>query len=460
MAVAESISPATEQDPTVSRFDRQVRDYFHVARSLSWQRHAIFFAATGLAAAYFDSVTTITCYIGVLLCEIMEYGIARRVDKLPFIDRRMSWKITGWIIVNTVLSAVAICTFVFTIALQQGVGGHFTPLFFLFAAALFAAMNNHQIISVLAVRLSIYAITFFSIVLFDIFLVNPPISSELWLHFFTVVFVMYFIVDCSFVYLRMYRANMRQFEELQAEHERTKAALEIKSQFVAIVSHELRTPLTSIKGSLDLMKSGLIGPVPKEMQGILDIASKNSARLADLINDLLDLQKLESGEVNYRFLPMDVRELAIEAVEANRGYADSLGMEIETDFPDGLEDVAINGDTRRLMQVMSNIVSNALKFSKEGGCVRVGYEVSGGKVRLLVTDNGIGIPEGSEEKVFGKFTQVDSTDQREVGGTGLGMNITRKIVENHGGTITYESEVGRGTTFIVELDILREAKAA
>ena len=150
----------------------------------------------------------------------------------------------------------------------------------------------------------------------------------------------------------------------------------------------------------------------------------------------------------------------MEAVEANRGYADSLGMEIETDFPDALEDVSINGDTRRLMQVMSNIVSNALKFSKEGGCVRVGYEVSGDKVRLLVTDNGIGIPEGSEDQVFWKFTQVDSTDQREVGGTGLGMNITRKIVENHGGTITYESEVGQGTTFIVELDILREAKAA
>ena len=436
-----------------ARLEQQIRDYYNVSTKLIWQRQAIFLAATILTAFYFDPSKSFGCYGAVLFTELVDLMLARRVERRGPYDWATARRFLLWILANTALSASSICLFVFMIALQQDVGGHFTPLFFLFAAALFAAMNNHQLLPALALRLAIYGVTFFSIVLLDIWRVMPPLGSELWLHFFTVVFVLYFIIDCSFVFLRLYRNNLRQLEILRAEHERTKAAYVAKSQFVSTVSHELRTPLTSIKGSLDLMASGMLGPVPKEMQSMLEIASKNSTRLANLINDILDLQKIESGEMPYHFDTVDVRQLVVDAVDANRGYADKLGLELVGEIIEG-EPVFIKGDENRLMQVMSNIISNALKFSDPGGCVTVSYSVIGEKVRIYVKDEGVGIPEDSRDKVFDKFSQIDSTDQRKVGGTGLGMNISKQIVEHHKGLIDYVSELGEGTTFFVEFDTI------
>ena len=228
---------------------------------------------------------------------------------------------------------------------------------------------------------------------------------------------------------------------------------------MAVVSHELRTPLTSIKGSLDLVNSGMLGPMPEKAQSILKIAGKNSERLAALINDILDLQKIEAGEVDYRFAPVDVRDLVLDAVDSNRGYANTLKRKIHADV-DGREPLLIRADEKRLMQVMANVISNALKFSHEGGLVTVAFSRIGSKVRITVEDSGVGIPENSKDKVFGKFTQVDSTDVREVGGTGLGMNISKKIVEDHGGVIDYTSTPGEGTTFFIDLDILVQEDAA
>jgi len=267
-----------------------------------------------------------------------------------------------WIVGKTILSASTISLFVFIIALQQPPGNHFTPMFYLFAAALFAAMNNHQILPALIVRLAIYGVTFFAIGLMDLIMIRPDLSSVLWLQFFTVIFVTFFIIDVSFQFLTNYRRNMNQLKALQEEHERTKIAYKAKSQFVAIVSHELRTPLTSIKGSLDLINSGMLGPVPEKMESILAIGSKNSERLAHLINDILDLQKIEAGEVNYRFEPIDVAELVNEAVQANQGFADSMDVYL-VNAADKAPDLIARGDDRRLMQVMSNMISNAIKLS-------------------------------------------------------------------------------------------------
>lgn len=451
MSVAESHTAENSAWFKLEPLERQLKDYVGITKKLIWQRQAIFLAATLLSAFYFDAVTAIVCYSVVLFTEIFDLSLERRISAWDNHDPAKARHFLYWILVNTVLSAMAICTFVFSIALQQSDGGHFTPLFFLFAAAVFAAMNNHQLLPALILRLVIYFLTFFAIAVLDIWRFDAALASQAWLQFFTVVFVVYFIVDCSFAFLRMYNANIRQLEELQEEHKRTKAAYEVKSKFISTVSHELRTPLTSIKGSLDLINSGALGPIPEGMRPMVEIAGKNSKRLADLINDLLDLQKIEAGEMVYRFEPLSVSQLIIDAVEANQGYADSLDIDLISTLPS--PDVYIEGDDARLMQVMANVISNGLKFSEPRTAVRVFGDVVGQKVRICVKDSGIGIPEDAKDKVFGKFTQVDNSDQRRKGGTGLGMNITKQIVERHKGEIDYVSRVGHGTTFFIEFDV-------
>jgi len=264
--------------------------------------------------------------------------------------------------------------------------------------------------------------------------------------------VMYFIVDCSFVFLKLYRRGLAQIEEITLEHQKTKAALEIKSQFLSTVSHELRTPLTSIKGTLDLVNSGVMGPVPEQMQTVLHIAAKNSKRLADLIDDLLDLQKIEAGEMAFRFNLLGVRDLIEESVTMSRGYAEQMDVTLQVVLPE--DEVFINGDADRLAQVMANLISNASKFSHKGGTVEISVKRLDTRVRIYVKDNGVGIPDNAKERVFGRFSQVDSSDQRRVGGTGLGMNISKKIIERHDGQIDYESSLGKGTTFFIEFDIV------
>jgi len=245
---------------------------------------------------------------------------------------------------------------------------------------------------------------------------------------------------------------------LNEEHERTKAALEVKSQFLSTVSHELRTPLTSIMGSLDLVNSGILGEVPEKLKNVIGIAGKNGHRLANLIDDLLDLQKIEAGEIAFHFKPLDANDLVNEAVESTTGYASKLGIQVIT-LPCS-EECLFMGDHNRLIQVMNNLLSNALKFSDEGGTVKVSVETHDARIRISVHDEGMGIPKDAKDRVFGKFSQVDSSDVRKVGGTGLGLNITKQIVERHNGIIDYVSELGVGTTFFVEFDRLTERDVA
>jgi signal transduction histidine kinase len=433
-----------------SHLEGRLRDYVGVSKKLIYQRQAIFVAATVLGAIYFNPVIAIACYSAVLFTEVMDLVLTRQIDKWNDLSERTARRFLAWVIVNTLLSASAIGLFVIMIAEQQPTGGHFTPLFFLFAASLFAAMNNHQLMPALSLRLTIYAMTFLYISLMDLIPTPPPITDQAWLQFFTTVFVLYFILDCSFVFLRLYRNGLKQIDNLRVEHERTMKAYEVKSKFLSTVSHELRTPLTSIKASIDLINAGLLGAVPENIVPILHIAGKNSKRLADLINDLLDVQKIEAGEMVYNFATVDVRMLVLESVEANQGFADQLGIGIECSFPE--DDFYIDGDEARLTQVMANLLSNALKFSPKGKNVQVFVRCDDGRVRISVQDSGIGIDEKARELVFGKFTQVDSSDQRQAGGTGLGMHISQQIVERHKGRIDFTSELGRGTTFFVEFD--------
>lgn len=236
-----------------------------------------------------------------------------------------------------------------------------------------------------------------------------------------------------------------------------KQAEKIKNEFVSTVSHELRTPLTSIKGSLGLIQSGAIGELPDKLKSMLDIAYSNSDRLVRLINDILDIEKIEAGKMDFQMAPLDLGPLLEQAIEANKGYGEEHGVSfvLSSDLPEA----RIEGDHSRLMQVLANLLSNAAKFSPDGSNVDVRLEQHEGNFRVSVTDNGPGIPEEFQDKIFGKFSQADSSDTRQKGGTGLGLNITQAIMEQHGGSIGFETEVGKGTTFFFNLPALQEREA-
>lgn len=439
-------------DLASGRLLQNMKDYNAISFSLLWQRQAIFFGATVLTAFYFDPLNALIFYCVILFGEIQDINIARYVSRLDPSRHREIVRTLVRILQNTLLTSGAICIYAVSVAFKQETGGHFTPLFFLFAAALFAAMNNHQLLMALVLRLSMYALSFLIIVFRDILVERPPLSSDIWLQFFTTVFVMYFLIDCSIVFLKLYRRNLEQVEALREEHKHTKAAYIAKSQFVSTVSHELRTPLTSIKGSLDLLNSGAMGQVPENMAGLLDMASRNSVRLSRLIDDLLDLQKIEAGELKYRIATLEVTALVADAVKSNAGYANLNKVELVLDCEDHAP-LMIRADESRMMQVMANMISNAVKFSDDGGIVRVGCRRMGQTARIFVSDTGPGIPEGMKDKVFDRFSQLDSSDQRRAMGSGLGMNISKEIVEHLGGRIDYDSRVGKGSTFYTDFPI-------
>ncbi|MDO8882432.1 MAG: HAMP domain-containing sensor histidine kinase [Pseudotabrizicola sp.] len=434
--------------------EKPIKDYLVLANQLVWQRQASFFAAAVLAALYFDPISTFATYGVVVLTEMLDMILGRKSKAWDGQDPVVGRQILKSIVLNTTISAMAISVFIINIAVQQTSGGHFTPLFFLFSASLFAAMYNSQMIGILLLRLSIYGFAFLYIAFLDVVRYSPPLSSYIWLEFFTIIFVLYFIIDISVKFYFSYHNQLNQMKLIKEENERTKAALEIKSQFLSTVSHELRTPLTSIIGGLDLVNNGVLGEVPEYLKPIIGISAKNGHRLANLIDDLLDLQKIEAGEIAFHFKPLDANDVVNEAVESTTGYAEKLGIKVMT-VP-CVEDCRFMGDHGRLIQVMNNLLSNALKFSGQGGTVKVRVETSDAHIRILVQDEGVGIPKGAKDRVFGKFSQVDSSDVRKVGGTGLGLNITKQIVERHSGTIDYVSELGVGSTFCIEFDRLTD----
>lgn len=231
--------------------------------------------------------------------------------------------------------------------------------------------------------------------------------------------------------------------------QQAEAANRAKSDFLSTVSHELRTPLTSIQGALDIVQMTAGDSIPEQPAQLIRIAANNTRRLKTLIDDLLDLQKMEQGLMEFHMEPLDLIPLIQEAITANKGYLDGYGVEAVADLPDHA--CSVKGDHKRLMQVMANLMSNAAKFSDNGKTVDIAVRCTGTNCQIRVRDHGVGIPPGCEDKVFGRFSQVDSAATRSRGGSGLGLNITQEILEAHDGTVRYESQLGKGTTFIVTL---------
>ena len=224
----------------------------------------------------------------------------------------------------------------------------------------------------------------------------------------------------------------------------------LKSEFVSTVSHELRTPLTSIHGALGLLDGGAAGDVSDQGKQLIEVAYQNSDRLVRLIDDILDVEKLEAGKMIFNLCEMDVAGLLNRALDLNSAYADKYGVTLKCSG-DLAPHARIVVDADRFAQVIANLISNAVKFSPRGETVTIDAKVCEQGVRFSVTDRGPGIPDDFHDRIFQHFTQADSSDTRQKGGTGLGLSISKAIVENLSGSIGYRNEEAGGTTFFFVL---------
>lgn len=232
----------------------------------------------------------------------------------------------------------------------------------------------------------------------------------------------------------------------------------LKNEFISTVSHELRTPLTSIHGGLTLALSGAGEALPPRVRQLLEIASRNCERLTVLANDILDLEKIEGGHLEFAFEQIDLCALVKQAIHCNEAYAHQHGIRLQA--LNALGQAHIIGDPNRLMQAISNILSNAVKYSPPHGAVEISLHPLPERYRVAIHDEGRGIPESFRHEIFNRFSQADKLDTREKGGVGLGLSITKAIIERHHGVLDYESTMGAGTTFFFDLPAARAPAAA
>ncbi len=236
----------------------------------------------------------------------------------------------------------------------------------------------------------------------------------------------------------------RMAESLQRQSEDRRAVERMKNEFVSVVSHELRTPLTSIRGSLGLLQAGLLGPMPPKGVHMLEVAVNNTDRLIRLINDMLDIERIESGRVFLDLKPTNSVELVQRSVESLRSLAEGARIRIHDEQVESI-DLLADGDG--LVRTLTNLIGNAIKFSPADSSIEVSARREADHALFSVRDHGRGIPTDKLESIFGRFEQVDTSDARARGGTGLGLAISRSIVQKHGGRIWVESMLDEGSTF-------------
>jgi len=224
----------------------------------------------------------------------------------------------------------------------------------------------------------------------------------------------------------------------------------LRNQFISLVSHELRTPLTSIRGALSLVVGGRLGSLPGDSQEMLDIAVRNTERLGRLLDDVLDLERMESGQLTLAPLACSARSQVEQAAAAMQPMAEQATVRLEVGGPDA----TVLADPYRVVQAITNLIGNAIKFSPPGATVWVTIEPTRGEALFQVKDQGRGIPPDKLETIFGRFQQVDSSDARDKGGSGLGLAICRGIIEQHGGRIWAESTLEEGTNFSFTLPLV------
>jgi signal transduction histidine kinase len=247
---------------------------------------------------------------------------------------------------------------------------------------------------------------------------------------------------------RLYTDQRQASQQLQTLNEELERASQAKSDFLASMSHELRTPLNSILGYTELILDEIYGDVPAKIRDVLERVQQSGRHLLGLINDILDLSKIEAGSMELSPTEYSVRDIVDTVSSSLRSLAAEKGLEFvagaQADIP------AAFGDGKRITQCLMNLAGNALKFTKRGR-VEIWVERQGETLLYRVSDSGIGIPRHQQESIFAEFRQADSTITHEFGGTGLGLSITKKFIEMHGGRIWVESEVGKGSTIFFSI---------
>ena len=251
-------------------------------------------------------------------------------------------------------------------------------------------------------------------------------------------------------------ARLRQKED-ERELTQRSALDSLKDEFVSTVSHELRTPLTSIRGALGLLSSGVLGTVDAKAQKLLRIALTNTERLIRLINDILDLERMDSGRAVLQVRRCSLPELIHQATETMSAMAEAaeILLTISPNATVVLPSVFFDGDSDRILQVLTNLLSNAIKFSPPGSTVMIDVDTPPEALIFRIADQGRGIPEDQLETIFERFKQVEYSDSRHRGGTGLGLAICRSIVQQHGGTIWAQRNPLKGVSMCVRLPRLQ-----
>lgn len=245
-------------------------------------------------------------------------------------------------------------------------------------------------------------------------------------------------------------------DDLKQANIRLERLNQIKSDFVSTVSHELRTPLTSIQGYVSLIHDGDTGAITEEQKEFLGIVKSESERLTRLISDLLDISKIEEGRMQYSFEDFSLSGFINSYKKEAENMASSKNIKVEIIAPAALP--IIKADPDKIRQIFYNLVSNAVKFSPNNTLLKIAVKETGNAIRVDVADQGIGISENDQGKIFKKFSQVDSKMTRKVGGTGLGLAITKNLIESHGGKIWVDSETGKGSRFSFTLPIRKESE--
>jgi len=244
-----------------------------------------------------------------------------------------------------------------------------------------------------------------------------------------------------------YLGTVSVFRDITAEVEADRA----KSEFISTVSHELRTPMTSIKGYADLLMLGMAGPLSDQQKHFIGIIRNNAERMVALVSDLLDISRIESGRVQLDLRAIHIREVVMQVVGTLQGKAQSKNIALQVDVSENLP--LVWGDSNRVAQILTNLISNAIQYTPPGGRVTISAHPSGDMMEVSVADTGIGISKEDQRKIFDRFFRADDPLVQETPGTGLGLPITASLVQMHGGQIWVESELGEGSTFTFTLPL-------